>query len=236
MNEWIDTGSESLLKQLRTRNNALKKIASFANFNLRKNLANALFHSKLVYGIQIWGTSPKYLLQKIQVEQNNSARITIGYKSKRWSQVKLLKELNWLSIDNLVKLYSAILIHQIINISKPEYLSMMMTRDDTLPTRSSAVRKLGPKPNLQGNNSNYNCTFIAKSYEIYNKLPDLVTAIHNKKIFKTKLKRFLKDPNDIPSLDDKSYLQMIPEETLIKINPQIDLTNRRTKRKTNFDE
>ena len=128
LNEWIEGGKESILNQLRTRNTALKKIAKIADFNQRRNLANALFQSKLMYGIHIWGTAPKYLIHRIQVEQNNAARITCGYKSIRWSQTKLLKEMKWMNINNLIKLHSSILIHQVINTQKPEYFHLSLNR------------------------------------------------------------------------------------------------------------
>ena len=228
LNHWIEVGKESILNQLRTRNTALKKIAKLADFKHRRTLANALFQSKLMYGIHIWGTAPKYLIQKIQVEQNNAARITCGFKSLRWSQDKLLKEMKWINIQNLIKLHSAILIHQVINTGKPEYFHLSLHRENNLPTRSSAVRKLGPKPRINGNTSNHNNTFLAKAYNIYNDIPDLITAIHNKKYFKTKLKRYLANNTDIPKIDDINYTKMIPDETLKLIDPNIDLSHKRS--------
>ena len=89
LNKWVETGKDSLLKQLRTRYTALKSLTKYTKGDFRKQLANAIFQSKLMYGIHIWGTAPKYLIRKLQIEQNNSARITLGYRSIRWSQSKL---------------------------------------------------------------------------------------------------------------------------------------------------
>ena len=46
---------KSLVKQLGTRLNALRKISKFADFKTRKMLADGLFMSKLVYLIPLWG-------------------------------------------------------------------------------------------------------------------------------------------------------------------------------------
>ena len=235
MNYWIEDSNESLLKMLRTRVTALKKISHLTDFNHRRTLANALFQSKLVYGINIWGNSPKYMIQKIQVEQNNVARLTIGHKATRWSQDRLMNEMNWINIQKMIILNAAIMIHQVINTKLPEYFHLTLSKETTLPTRSSAVRKLGPKPHQTGNTNNHDKTFLALAYERYNSLPDTITAIHNKKIFKTKLKRYLKNPQDVPDIDDPNYTMMIPEETLRMMNPNIDWTHRRKRRKTTID-
>ena len=230
LNNWIDKGRESLINQLKTRLSALKKIAPTSNYKLRKNLANGIFQSKLVYGIQVWGTAPKYLIQKIQVIQNNVARLTIGNKSKRWSQKHLMDEMNWLCINDLITFHTTTTIHQTLNTKTPNYMYKRMQNNQQLPTRSSAINKLGPKPPNQGNTTHSKNTFIPRSYEIYNNIPDVITAIPGRRFFRTKMKRYLKNKNDLPSINDPTYQKMIPDETLMLMSPNIDLSNKRKKR------
>ena len=64
-------------------------------------VANGIFMSKLVYLIQLWGYSDKYLLKTIQILQNKAARVVTG--KTWWTPVRiLLKDCKWLSINQLV--------------------------------------------------------------------------------------------------------------------------------------
>ena len=56
---------KSLVKQLGTRLNALKKISRVADFKTRKMLADGLFMSKLIYLIPLWGGCEKFLIKAL---------------------------------------------------------------------------------------------------------------------------------------------------------------------------
>ena len=58
---------KSLVKQLGTRLNALRKISKFADFKTRKMLADGLFMSKLVYLIPLWGGCDKFFIKALQI-------------------------------------------------------------------------------------------------------------------------------------------------------------------------
>ena len=115
-----------------------------------KNLANALFQSKLIYGIQVWGLSPQYLIKKVQVLQNKAARVVQGYKSYRINNETLLKNMNWLPVNKLVILHVSKLVHQIIHTGEPAYFYNKMVKTKTNNTRSNTGNKLGPKPKTIG--------------------------------------------------------------------------------------
>ena len=231
LNKWLEVGKDCLLKQLRNRNSALKQLAKYTKGDFRKNLANAIFQSKLMYGIQVWGTAPQYMLKRLQVEQNNAARITLGFQSLRWSHTKLMEKMKWISVNNLIKLHTSTLIHQIINTKQPQYIHINLNNTTNLNTRSSAINKLGPLHQDQGNSIYTKNTFITKSHEIYNSLPDILTAITNKKYFKTKLRKYIINNNDLPDINDKNYQTMVEDKTLKLMNPNIDLTHKRKQRK-----
>ena len=91
MNYHISQGRKSLINQLNLRINALRRLVRVSDQTFSINLANALFHSKLLYGIEIWGMCPKYLIAKIQVLQNKAAIIVHGYQSRRLDTITLLK-------------------------------------------------------------------------------------------------------------------------------------------------
>ena len=75
--------------------------------------------SKLIYGIQVWGFAPNYLISKLQVLQNKAARAVLGPKSLKLNNTTLLKEMNWLPLSKLITLHMAKLCHQILNTQTP---------------------------------------------------------------------------------------------------------------------
>ena len=93
---------KSLVKQLGTRLNALKKISRVADFKTRKMLADGLFMSKLVYLIPLWGGCEKFLIQALQIIQNKAARSVT--KLGIFTPIQILLE----NVDGLVftSLYS----------------------------------------------------------------------------------------------------------------------------------
>ena len=99
--EHLLSGNQSLVSQLSSIINGLLKVASRAPIKTRLMVANGIFMSKLVYLIQLWGYSDKYLLKTIQILQNKAARVVTG--KTWWTPVRiLLKDCKWLSINQLV--------------------------------------------------------------------------------------------------------------------------------------
>ena len=72
--EHIQANEKSLIIQLTSRLNALRKLAINAPFITRLMAANAVFISVLSYLISLWGASEGYLLRALQVVQNKAAR------------------------------------------------------------------------------------------------------------------------------------------------------------------
>jgi hypothetical protein len=64
-NQHLADGKSSLIKQLTSRNNRLKKISRNAKFSTRLMVANGEVQSKLVYLISLWGGAQQYLLKAI---------------------------------------------------------------------------------------------------------------------------------------------------------------------------
>ena len=175
-----------------------KKLVKVSERQFSINLANGIFMSKLLYGIQIWGLAAKYLLQKVQVLQNKAARITQGYSSYKLDTVTLLKHMNWLSVNQLVILHVSILVHNIIHTGEPAYFYDRIVRIQNSCTRTNMGKKLGQKPSDIGNSVFTRDQFCSKSFDIYNQLPSQITSIIEKNKFKKYLKQFLYDNNDLP--------------------------------------
>ena len=78
-NDHLVDSKPSMVGQLHVRNNALKRVSFNAAFKTRLMLANGIFHSKLVYLINVWGGAPIYLLKALQVQQMIAARTVCGF-------------------------------------------------------------------------------------------------------------------------------------------------------------
>ena len=198
MNHHVAIGQSSLINQLNMRLISLKKLVKVSDVKFSIQLANALFHSKLLYGIEIWGLCPKYLLQKIQRLQNKAARITLGISARSLDSATLLRKMNWMSIEQLVEYRISCLIHQVIYTQTPEYIYKMLIVNNQTNTRTTIGNKLGPKPRHIGKTQYSKNQFIPRSYDIYNAIPSIITSIENKQIFQNHLRRYILNRLDLP--------------------------------------
>ena len=100
-NQHIRDGKESVLRQLISRVNGLRKLAPRAGFKPKLMLANGIVISKLSYGLAVWGSCQEYLRRALQVQQLTAAQSVCDYKSYFWSTTKLLTTCWWLSVNQL---------------------------------------------------------------------------------------------------------------------------------------
>ena len=203
MNFHVTVGPKSLINQLNLRLRALQKLVKVSDFKFSMQLANSIFHSKLLYGIEVWGLCPKYIIKKVQVLQNKAARIVQGIGARKLDTSTLIKNMNWLQIQELISYRISCLIHQIVYTQKPEYLHKILIANNSINTRSNLGNKLGTKPKNIGKSQYTKNQFCSKAYNIYNLIPSIITSIENKALFKKYLKRYLLNNNDLP--DSKIY-------------------------------
>ena len=82
-NQHLADSKTSLIRQLTSRNNGLRKISRNAKFSTRLMIANGAVQSKLVYLITLWGGAQQYLLKALQTQQFKAARTVCGFQSMR---------------------------------------------------------------------------------------------------------------------------------------------------------
>ena len=148
-NTFLMEGKSSLYNQLKTRLSALKKIRKFLPFKFAKILASSIFMGKLYYGAELWGGAPNVIKKKFQSLQLDAARCIIGPRAYRWSTSKLLTEMDWMSIEQILTFTSCKLTYKILHQGKPELLSHRMigaNPTSTVRTRLSGPNKIGPRP------------------------------------------------------------------------------------------
>ena len=107
--EYIPNNEKSLLKQLRSRLNALRMISKIASFKVRLMIANGIFCSKLIFQISLWAGTEDYLLKALQILQNKAARV-VARRGKYTPVAELLGQCGWLSVKQLVFYHSVVLI------------------------------------------------------------------------------------------------------------------------------
>lgn len=110
----------------------------------------------------------------------------------------LLKTMKWLCVQDMIKYRISCLIHQIIYTKTPAYLYHILITNNVTNTRNKLGNKLGTKPANIGKTYITKIQFCARSYEIYNSIPSIITSIENKYLFKKYLKRYLFNERDLP--------------------------------------
>ena len=91
-NQHISDHESSLMRQLTSRLNGLRRTSHNATFNTKLMVANGILMSKMVYLITLWGGAQQYLLKALLVQQLTAARIVCGFYSFGWSKRKLLNK------------------------------------------------------------------------------------------------------------------------------------------------
>lgn len=224
----VTNGQHSLVNQLKQRVTVLRGLVKHTSERFARQLATGLIMSKVEYAIALWGSAPQYLIDIIQKQLNKAAKAVLGVKSTRWSILRLMKEMGWLNVNNLIIYHKSCLIHRIIHTSKPEYIHERLTTRGPGNTRSRANNKLGPRPSHIGRTVFTNRTFISTAYETYNKLPGILTIIPSKHLFKVRLRRYLTNNDDLPSPYEGLYItfkqkaDMRQTDTAVQHQPQPD--------------
>ena len=149
LNKFLLDGKNNLLSQSKTRKSAIKKLRKNTSFKFAKNLANAIFIGKFNYVAEIWGGTPKFIIKKFQSVQLEIARTVIGPRSSMWNTSSLLKEMDWMSVTQLLAYTSNKLTYKILHLCHPSLLAARFksTRpQESTSTRLSGPNKLGSRP------------------------------------------------------------------------------------------
>ena len=137
-NHQIRDGKESILRQLTSRVNGLRKLAPRATMKTKLMLANGIVMSKLTYGLAVWGRCQEYLRKALQVQQLTAARAVCGYTSFYWSTSKLLSKCNWLSVNQLYWQQVLTTTHKTMTAKKPVNIYCRMVAHHDHGTRAAA--------------------------------------------------------------------------------------------------
>jgi hypothetical protein len=185
------SGPEAKLKRINQRIGSLKRISEYCNVQTRLKIANAIIVSVISYMAPVWGSSPQYILDKIQTSQLKAARTVIGHRCFKWSREKILKNLNWMSIEQTINYQSSLLIHKTQTQNVPLSMSNnLKTRSlDELRLRSSQTTDLTTISNNVPTSAIASTNFIRRQTKEYNSIPQNIKEIRDMDQFKKIIKQ-----------------------------------------------
>ena len=159
-----------------TRINALSKISRISNFKTRKMIANGIVMSKLIYLIQLWGGSPKYLICLLQKLQNRAARLVT--KKNIFTPIKvLLTQCGWLSVHQLIIYHNVLQIYKTKSSKRPGYLYEKFSKEFGANTRLANRNLIRIDKVIKTDLGLKNFTHLAA--EQWNGLPEDIRSLPN---------------------------------------------------------
>ena len=170
------TSKKSLIKQLTSRLNGLKLIASKTSRETRLMVANGIFMSKLNYLVTVWGGTEGYLLNALQVVQNKAARCVSGMS---WFTPTgtLMKSCGWLSIKQLIFYNTVVMTHKIATSCTPRYLYEKLCMEHAYSTRQVTQGGVRFGEQFPGKTTMTKSSFLYGAKIDYNTVPvDLSTT------------------------------------------------------------
>ena len=189
-NAHLEDDEKSLFRTLTSRVNALSKVCSVANFKTRKQIADGIVMSKLVYLIQLWGGCSGYLLDFLQVLQNRAARMVT--RLSWFTPIStLLKQCGWLSVRQLVHYHSVLLCYKMMNEGKPTYFVEKFNFDFPYETRLAAGNCVRQTKTISSDPRKYG--FVNRTTEAWNRLPLSLKKETSLNKFKFKLKTHIRE-------------------------------------------
>ena len=191
--ENIRDNAKSLLNMITTRINALSKISRINNFRTRKMIANGIVMSKLIYLIQLWGGSPKYLIRILQKLQNRAARLVT--KKNIFTPIRvLLTQCGWLSVHQLVTYHNVLQTYKTKTSKRPGYLYEKFSKEFGANTRLAKRNLIRIDKIITSDLGLKNFTHLAA--EQWNGLPQEIRSISKQEIFKKEVKNWIR--NNVP--------------------------------------
>ena len=163
-------------------------MTKYLDRGFRALYANAIFKSKLLFGIESWGGGVgASLLNKLQGIQDQAWKLAVPrqfmFKSSRQREAIL----KWRSIKNEISWVMHCHTFKVLNFSIPEELALVMPLN-TNGLRMTAQKKLDTKPRWLVNTKASRASFRNRAYR-FNILPKIVTSQPTYKDFRKELKK-----------------------------------------------
>ena len=150
---------------------------------------NSSFRSKLMFGIETWGGSPKTLISQIQKYQDQATKLALPPNISCKSERQREKYLKWLPVNQEVIRATHSLTHRILNSGLPQEMTQLMPKNNN-GLRISTQNKLGTRPKWLSQTKKTRNMYRSRAY-LYNTLPQKITTLKEKFKFKKEIKKYL---------------------------------------------
>ena len=145
--------------------------------------------SNLVYVITVDGSCSGYLRTCLQIIQNTAARCVTGLGWYTAVPVLLL-QCGWLSVRQMIAYHSLVLLFKIRADGKPSYLHEKLTKAFNYRTRLATTNAIRKDEKI-GSDIRKD-SFLPRTSNDWNSLPENLRMIKNLKKFKLELKTWIK--------------------------------------------
>ena len=160
---------------------------SFDRETLKLIIASLVF-SKMFYCSSVWSNTSYKNIQKLQLIQNFACKIITG--ARKYDHVApLLKELNWLSVSDMLKVRDAVMVYKCINNLAPDYLCTKFKKRSSVhnhTTRNNSKLQIPLFKSASGQR-----TFSYRAVSLWNELDEVLKISTTVKSFKNLLKTSL---------------------------------------------
>ena len=186
---WDSHVAKVLVPSLTNRIRTLRLTTKYLRPGFRAQYTNAIFRSKLMFGIETWRGALKNKIAQIQRLQDQATKLALPTAYHKHTPRQRHHVLNWFTIDKEITTSTLTFTHKVLNKGSPQEIATQM------PPNTSSLRliehnKLGTKPRWLNANKVTRASYRSRAY-FYNTLPGTLTSIKDHKKFKTKLKQHL---------------------------------------------
>ena len=165
-------------------NHIKKQITAETRITVVQTLALSIIN----YCSNIWGSTNKTQLQKLQKLQNFAARVALGNVSKYEHITPHIQNLKWLKINSKLYYDVCVLIHKLRHNHYPQWLLPLQSVGNTSGVRTRQENSLFVK---RTNTETGARQMQVRGPKIWNLLPDNIRNTRNLCNFKIKLKEHL---------------------------------------------
>ena len=156
------------------------------------SLYRTLVEPYIRYCNTTWGGCNTSLLDTLQTLQNRAARVIANVKYENTDHAKLLKDLDWLNVRELIELDTASLMYKIENDLAPTHMKEMFVKTSDLHTYSTRSATSGgfhlPHRKLNIGKA----SFSYRGAHVWNQLPVEIREAQSLENFKNSLKTSFK--------------------------------------------
>ena len=137
-------------------------------------IATGIVLSKLIYIIQVFGGASDYLINALQVIQNQAARIVTRLPWRTPTKTLLL-QIGWLSMRQLIVYHDLVLVYKAKQFQKPVFLYEIFGKSFAYDTRSATSNKIVQSQKLRLEETRK--SFVYRLLVEWNQLPDKIRNI-----------------------------------------------------------